>query len=168
MRVSRTIVYGVLATLQLARAFPGVPTPCSQLAREGNLPERFLLQILRSLVTRGLLNSTCGVAGGYSLARPATQITLGDIVDAFDSRIIASRAALDDLPEIVRLRIMETLNNAALAARSELQKHRLSDFIAIGTDVHIPPSSKPATDAGFAWIKPGNFDTQAENPTATR
>ena len=48
----------------------GSPTPASQLAREGRLPERFLVQILRYLVTNGVLTSACGVSGGYSLARP--------------------------------------------------------------------------------------------------
>ena len=71
MKLSRTVTYAVQATLQLGRSEVGVPVPCSQLAAEGHMPERFLLQVLRHLVTHGILHSTRGVDGGYSLNRPA-------------------------------------------------------------------------------------------------
>lgn len=50
------------------------------------MPERFLLQILRSLVTSGLLRSTRGVEGGYRLARTADEISVLDIVESIDGR----------------------------------------------------------------------------------
>ncbi|HWB00312.1 MAG TPA: Rrf2 family transcriptional regulator, partial [Pirellulales bacterium] len=61
MKISRTVTYAVQAVLQLARADGSRPVPCSQLASQGQMPERFLLQILRSLVTHGILQSTRGV-----------------------------------------------------------------------------------------------------------
>ena len=97
MKVSRTIAYAIHATLQLAGGERGVPIPCSQLANEGQMPERFLLQILRSLVTRGLLRSTRGVEGGYCLARPADEISLRDIVESFDNPLSPSVPDLDGL-----------------------------------------------------------------------
>ena len=84
MKLSRTVAYGVQATLQLARSNSSTPVPCSQLAAEGHMPERFLLQILRRLVTHGVLHSTRGVDGGYSLARKPEQITLLEIIEAID------------------------------------------------------------------------------------
>ena len=97
MKLSRTIAYAIHATLQLSSGERGVPIPCSQLATEGQMPERFLLQILRSLVTRGLLCSTRGVDGGYYLARPADQISLRDIVEAFDNPLSPAIPVLDAL-----------------------------------------------------------------------
>ena len=97
MKVSRTIAYAIHATLQLAGGERGVPIPCSQLANKGQMPERFLLQILRSLVTRGLLRSTRGVEGGYCLARPADEISLRDIVESFDNPLSPSVPDLDGL-----------------------------------------------------------------------
>ena len=67
MKLSRTVGYALQATLQLARARPSQPVPCSRLATEGEMPERFLLQILRNLVAHGILGSTRGVDGGYTL-----------------------------------------------------------------------------------------------------
>ncbi len=129
MKLSRTIAYAIHATLQLAGGEQGVPIPCSHLANEGKMPERFLLQILRSLVTRGLLCSTRGVDGGYYLARPADEISLCDIVEAFDNPLSPTMPALDALSPDVRKRIMSSLNGAEAAALGELSKLSLADLM---------------------------------------
>ena len=84
MKLSRTVSYAVRATLQLAQSDPSTPVPCSKLASEGDMPERFLLQILRMLVTHGILRSTRGVDGGYALTKPADQISLLEVIEAID------------------------------------------------------------------------------------
>ena len=76
MRISRAATYGILATVQLSESSSSPPIPCSQFAKLGNMPERFLLQVLRTLVNQGLLKSTRGVDGGYRLSRPLSQISL--------------------------------------------------------------------------------------------
>ena len=48
------------------------------------MPERFLLQILRNLVTHGILRSTRGVDGGYSLVRPADEVSVLDVIEAIE------------------------------------------------------------------------------------
>lgn len=135
MKLSRTIAYAIHATLQLAGGERGVPIPCSHLASEGKMPERFLLQILRSLVTRGLLCSTRGVDGGYYLARPADEISLCDIVEAFDNPLSPVMPALDGLPPDVRKRIMNSLNGAEAAALGELSKLSLADLMGSSRNV---------------------------------
>lgn len=67
MKLSRTVAYAVRATIQLAQDPSDRPIPCSKLASEGKMPERFLLQILRNLVTHGILRSTRGVMVGMPL-----------------------------------------------------------------------------------------------------
>lgn len=129
MKLSRTIAYAIHATLQLSGGDRGVPIPCSQLANDGQMPERFLLQILRSLVTRGLLCSTRGVDGGYYLARPADQISLKDIVEAFDNPLSPNIPAIDALAPDVRKRILSTLNGASEAAHAELGKLSMADLM---------------------------------------
>ena len=71
MKLSRTVTYAIQATLQLAESDSRTPVPCSKLASQGAMPERFLLQILRNLVNHGILQSTRGVDGGYALLRIA-------------------------------------------------------------------------------------------------
>ena len=94
MRLSRASTYAILATVQLSESTSSPPVPCSQLSKLGDMPERFLLQVLRSLVNEGLLKSTRGVDGGYRLAKPLSQISLLDIVEAIDGPV------QPDLPQI--------------------------------------------------------------------
>jgi Rrf2 family protein len=63
------------------------PIPCSQLAKQGDMPERFLLQILRSLVTHGILRSTRGVDGGYTLVRSPSDVSLLEIIEAIEGPV---------------------------------------------------------------------------------
>lgn len=84
MWLSRTVLYGVHAALLLGEGTPGHSVACSELAAVGRMPERFLLQILRSMVTRGVLISTRGVNGGYFLARSLQEISVLDVMDAVE------------------------------------------------------------------------------------
>lgn len=132
MKLSRTIAYAIHATVQLSGGERGVPIPCSQLANEGQMPERFLLQILRSLVMRGLLCSTRGVDGGYYLARPAEEISLSDVIEVFDNPLSPGIPALDGLPADVRKRILSALQGASTAAHQELGKLTMADLLRVG------------------------------------
>ncbi len=87
MKLSRTVAYALQATLQLAQTGNKEPVPCSSLAAEGKMPGRFLLQILRNLVAHGILSSTRGVDGGYTLDRPPEEISLLEIIEAVDGPI---------------------------------------------------------------------------------
>ena len=98
------------------------------------MPERFLLQILRSLVNHGLLHSTRGVDGGYHLARPPNQITLRDVVEAFDNPLDPTMPDFDGLPSAVRDRVLVTLGYVSSAARKELQKLTIADLLRSGEE----------------------------------
>ncbi len=56
-----------------------------EIARARHIPERFLEAILLQLKHHGIAHSVRGKAGGYVLARPASQITVADIVRIFDT-----------------------------------------------------------------------------------
>lgn len=99
MKLSRTLTYAVQAMLLLTEADPNVPCTCRQLARTGAMPERFLLQVLRSLVTAGILHSSRGIRGGYRLARQADEITLREIVEAVEGRIAFDSPSGAGVPE---------------------------------------------------------------------
>lgn len=88
MKLSRTVAYALKAMAALASQAQESPVCCKQLAEGGDMPERFLLQILRTLVTHGLLTSVRGVYGGYCLARDPADITLLEIVEAIDGPFV--------------------------------------------------------------------------------
>src|SRR5262245_53787425 len=147
MKLSRTISYAISATILLAQAKPGVPIPCSMLARAGKMPERFLLQILRILVTHGLLRSTRGVEGGYCLARPPSEITLFDIVEAFVGPLQPNVEALNALKSSARKCVLAALSMADHLSRQELQRVTLADLLHAeftnGQPLRGTPASTP-------------------------
>jgi len=142
MKFSRTIAYAVHATLQLARTTPGVPIPCSRLAHEGRMPERFLLQILRNLVNQGLLKSTRGVEGGYCLSRPPEQITLMDIFDAFEGSLIPSVPPLEGLSQKTSALLLATLNRALASSRQVLDQLSMADLLMEKPENHGASTTK--------------------------
>lgn len=131
MKMSRTVAYAVQATLQLARAPNNRPVPCSRLAAEGEMPERFLLQILRDLVNHGILQSTRGVDGGYALGRGASQISLLDVVEAIDGPMTPALPEGKGLDEIARQQLRNVMQQANDAVRTQLAATKLSEFMPV-------------------------------------
>src|SRR5207237_777773 len=80
-----------LLSLALHAADDG-PTSVRDLAERTGLPQPYLEQILLALKGAGLVRSKRGVGGGYVLARPADEITLGQIVSAVDGPLVAEDA----------------------------------------------------------------------------
>jgi Rrf2 family protein len=126
MKISRTVGYALQATLQLAEAEPGTPIPCSKLAAQGGMPERFLLQILRNLVTHGILQSTRGVEGGYALERPADQISLLDLIEAVDGRIETQSSLTEGLPEESLQHLSSALRSITATSRRQLAEIKIA------------------------------------------
>ena len=55
------------------------------------VPLRFCLKILRGLVTQGMVDSYKGAKGGYALARPASEITLREVIESVEGPYMLSR-----------------------------------------------------------------------------
>lgn len=131
MKVSRTVAYALRATLQLAECNSRGPIPCSRLASDGDMPERFLLQILRSLVTEGILQSTRGVDGGYALGRPPEMISVLEVIEAIEGPLTSSfpeSAACDSLPGRGQERLRMALESITCSVRQQLDAIKFSQL----------------------------------------
>ena len=86
MKHSKKGAYALRALLDLtmAQALDRTLVPLSALAEAQRMPATFLEQILAELRHAGILSSTRGKYGGYSLARPASEIYIGEIVRQID------------------------------------------------------------------------------------
>lgn len=96
MRLSKRGEYGLRAMIDLATtlrpASAHVPVvQIKEIADRQQIPAKFLEQILLSLKNAGLLHSKMGVGGGYYLARPASEITLGHIIRVLDGPLAPIR-----------------------------------------------------------------------------
>jgi Rrf2 family protein len=130
MKLSRTSSYALQAILQLAQSdASGYPVPCSRLAADGKMPERFLLQILRNLVTHGILGSTRGVDGGYSLRRSPADISLLEVIEAVDGPMDSPLPVHEGLPESSWTKLECALREVTERSRRELRAVKLAHLL---------------------------------------
>lgn len=85
MRLSKRGEYGLRAMIDLATWTKGNGViQIKDIADRQKIPAKFLEQILLTLKNAGLLHSKMGIGGGYYLAKPASEINLGQIVRILD------------------------------------------------------------------------------------
>lgn len=82
--ISKKTKYALKALGYLAEHSTGDPILISELAKEENIPRKFLEAILVSLRKGGVLKSKIGKGGGYMLALPASSITVGKVVNILE------------------------------------------------------------------------------------
>jgi len=76
--------YALDALVELHRLGDRGPVPIAELARRREIPVQFLEQLFAVLRRAGLLRSQRGVGGGYAFARPASEITVLELVELLD------------------------------------------------------------------------------------
>ena len=87
MRITRTADYGVRVMTQLAGAPDGSRLTVAELAGGSQASAAFTGKILQRLAAANLVVSHRGYDGGFELARPATSITVLDVVQALDGTL---------------------------------------------------------------------------------
>jgi Rrf2 family protein len=137
MQISARAEYAVRALLALAACDTESAT-AQFLADRQSLPRKFLEAILSDLRRGGLVRSQRGAEGGYRLARPAEEITVGDVLRAVDGPLAGVRGerpetatydgAAEHLPTVwvaVRAAVRSVLDEVSLAAviRGEFPAH---------------------------------------------
>ncbi len=100
MRISAKADYAVRAAAELAAAAPGL-LKGDQIAASQSIPIKFLENILSELRHAGIVASQRGAEGGYSLARPADEITLADVIRAVDGPLANVRGGRPETAEYV-------------------------------------------------------------------
>lgn len=96
MKLSKRGEYGLRALIELAEAqrspeSEGGVVQIKDIAERQGIPAKFLEQILLTLKNAGLLHSRMGVGGGYYLARPPGEISLGAVVRVLDGPLAPIR-----------------------------------------------------------------------------
>ena len=82
--ISNKARYAFRALLAIADAPAGEALPSAEIAREHQIPHKFLEQILLDLRKAGILESKRGKSGGYAMLRPADTVTFGEILRLFE------------------------------------------------------------------------------------
>jgi Rrf2 family protein len=88
MQLTRAADYAVRIMVHMATLPSGSRQNLTALAEAGDVAGHFLSKVLQSLSHAGLIDSQRGLNGGFSLAKPAEQITVLDIVEAIEGRLL--------------------------------------------------------------------------------
>ncbi len=136
MMFSTKAEYGVRVMVELARRAGDDPVPLAEIAAHDGLPLAYLEHLVARLRKAGLVDSRRGSRGGYMLARPSSEITMAEVVEALegsiapiecisqaaDGSIVCSRESSPEhvcptklLWTRVRLSIVNTLRETTLA-----------------------------------------------------
>lgn len=87
MKLSRKSEYALLALVDIAENGSEKPVKIIDISERKNIPKKYLEQILIQLKTTGIVKSSRGSSGGYSLTKPANEINLAQIIRMFDGPI---------------------------------------------------------------------------------
>ncbi len=105
--------YALDALVELQLHGDSGPVPIAELARRRDIPVQFLEQLFATLRRAGVLRSQRGVGGGYTFARPASEITVLEVVELLDGPVGRGARGL--------------FADAAQAARSVLSSWTIAD-----------------------------------------
>jgi Rrf2 family protein len=130
MKLSLASNYALHALVHLAAAKENLLVASYQVAQAQGIPGKFLANVFHRLVAARVLHSVTGLHGGYRLARPASQITLLEVVEAVDGPIRAEVPAAVTAAVGVELddHLAGVCDRAAEMVRKQLRMVRLADL----------------------------------------
>jgi len=149
VRLGRRGDYALRAMISIARHPTGERRKTRQITDEMALPERYTTQILAALVRSGLLSALAGRDGGYCLGRPATDISVLDVVEVAEGPISVDECVLRGGPcDWVRVCPMHsTWSEAQQALTARLASTSLADLAALDGEIEARGHLGPETPA---------------------
>jgi Rrf2 family protein len=150
VRVTAKVDYAVRALLELAVANGG-PVKGERIAQAQEIPLKFLENILIDLRHANIVRAQRGADGGYWLARPANEVTLGEIIRAVEGPLASVRG---EPPEDVNYTgAAQNLRTVWVAVRASLRavvdELTLADVVAD----RLPTRIRRLTEAPDAWSR---------------
>lgn len=137
--ISKKTKYAFKALIHLAGTTSGQPVLIADLAKDENIPRKFLEFILLSLRKGGLLQSRVGKGGGYTLALPASKISIGSVVRILEGDVApvaclstTNYARCEECQDEVTCGIRLTLTDVNIALTTVLDSLTLADMIERG------------------------------------
>ena len=128
LRLSKKADYALMAVRHLALTSGPSSASAREIAEQYDIPIELMAKVLQRLVRAGLLLSTQGTRGGYTLSRPSVTISVADVIQAIDGPFTItacstekndceqySKCSIRDPLWQIRERIAETLETVTIA-----------------------------------------------------
>ncbi len=149
MRVSAKADYALRACVELASVEDGVHIKGERIAQAQEVPLKFLENILGDLRHAGLVRSQRGVEGGYWLARPASEITLADVIRAVEGPLANVRGVRPEAIEYAGS--AEPLRDVWVAVRASLRAVLEETTLEDVARNELPPAVRELVANPEAW-----------------
>ncbi len=130
MKLTRASSYALHAVAFMAQQKTTDPVASHNIAHARNIPERFLLKVLKPLVSARVLQSIKGPNGGYKLAKSASDISILEILEAVDGPIRGHTSWAEENNAPLNNKLENICKQSADQVRKYLEKVRLTDLIS--------------------------------------
>ncbi len=149
MHVSSKAEYAVRACIELGRNTGGTLMSAEVVALKADLPAKFLETILSELRNAGIVHTQRGPSGGCRLARPATQISVADIIRAVEGPLADVRGLPPE--QISYPEGNEALRELWVATRSAVRQVLEATTVAHLAAGKLPRTVQKHLQAPGAW-----------------
>ena len=130
MKLSPRCRYALRAIFELAkRANDPSPSPIGLIAQNQAIPPRYLELILAQAKLAGFVQSKRGRAGGYALARDPRDISVGDVIRAFDGPIVLGEVNSETCPPDVVYAFSKVWRETSEALNRALEEASFADLV---------------------------------------
>lgn len=130
MRISTKGRYGLTVMIELAKRVGDGPVSLKTIAKDNDLSEHYLEQIVPPLRNAGLVKSVRGAYGGYMLAKDSKEITAGDIIRILEGPITPVEGIEDEEPakQALWMRVRDAVKDVLdTTTLEDLRKHGEDD-----------------------------------------
>lgn len=158
MRLSEGVEWGLHCVVLAAMLPADAALPASRLAEYHEVPVAYLAKHLQALSRADILEALPGPRGGYRVARPATEITVLDVVEALEGHEPAFRcteirrrgpAHVAAREYRVPCSIHVVMDRADAAWRAELAATTVADLAGMV----IASAPQPTLEKGWHWLQ---------------
>ncbi|MEM9883121.1 MAG: Rrf2 family transcriptional regulator [Planctomycetota bacterium] len=142
MKLTKTSTQAALAMAFLSQQPESRPVQARQVADHLGIPNDSALKVLQALARQRLLRSRLGRAGGYQMSRPASAVTLLEIIEAIDGPVHAELPLTADGPAFDHPLglLADACRRSAECLREELGRQTVADL--------VEPAAAPLAVAG--------------------
>jgi Rrf2 family protein len=144
LKINRQTDYAVRVVLALAQRGEGTRLSSADIQKEMLIPKAFMTRIVAQLSREGLVNTFPGRDGGLMLPRPASQITLKEVVEAFEGPILLSECMQvkgeDDCPFQSNCPVRSKWGRVQVAMMREMASITFEDLVkeSLGISMVVP------------------------------
>ena len=130
LRLTKKADYGLIALKHLAELPAGHAQSAKDIAEAYHIPTPLLAKVLQTLARSGVVVSHAGIRGGYSLGRPASQITAFEVIRSIEGPLFIASCTTShgDCDLLNSCTVKEPLRKLNDTLQSLLQNMRISDL----------------------------------------